>query len=160
MTKHTELTENGRKGHNLRQMAKNRATSHLRIDFADQFEVLVAEERDKAPGDSRSITYRRAEQRLRKLHPGDYAVWYALHVSRLNAEYDYSPAAVHRRPPEITTAMKALDILVRFAKGEVQHSNMGLCPEAPSETTTRDPECLVCNALTEVDSDAHLRQAA
>jgi hypothetical protein len=156
----TRQTNNDKMRHLLAQRAKARATSHLRAEFAEQFDILVDEEREKTPDDSRSITYRRAERRLRKLHPGAFNVWYALHQERLYREYGYVPASVHRRPPEVERAALALDILVRFAKGETQHLNMGSCPEAPDETGSRDPDCHVCKALNEVDSDAHLRQAA
>lgn len=140
-------TDNDRLRHTLAQRAKARATAHLRIENEAQFDVLVSEERDKDGEASRSLTYRRAEQRLRTLHPGGYNVWYVLHLDRLYRENDYRPASVKRRPPELERVATALDILLAHARQEESHT----CDVGP---------CRVCDAVNEVDWDARLGQAA
>ena len=46
--------------------------------------------------------------------------------------------------------VEALDLLVAFAEGRLQHQNMGLCPDAIEGPDVRDPECAVCCAITAV----------
>ena len=94
------------------------------------------------------------------MHPADYNVWYVVHQERLHREHGYVAASVHRRPPEMERAALALDILRKVATGEMNHRNLGECPEYPEYVTSRDPQCMDCQALNEIDFDAHLRQAA
>lgn len=148
-------TENDSLRHTLAQRAKQRGTSHLRSNHPDEFDNLLTQERAKAPGAGRSITYRRAEQALRKAHQSEYSVWYVIHLERLYQEHGYEPAKVHRRSIEVEVVARSLEVLLTYAKGEVEHRNMGSCPDGIEGPDVRDPDCEVCCALNEVDFDVH-----
>src|SRR5690606_31045294 len=41
----------------------------------------------------------------------------------------------------------AISTLIRHASGEIQHANLGLCPDEIEGHDSRDPECQVCQAM-------------
>ncbi|HHG5663724.1 TPA: hypothetical protein ACPWRN_005420 [Pseudomonas aeruginosa] len=53
----------------------------------------------------------------------------------------------------LTVSESALDTLRRFATGNVKHMNNGLCPDCLEGHEARDPDCPVCRALLDTESD-------
>ncbi|WP_434077746.1 hypothetical protein [Pseudomonas aeruginosa] len=53
----------------------------------------------------------------------------------------------------MTVSESALDTLRRFATGNVKHMNNGLCPDCLEGHEARDPDCPVCRALLDTESD-------
>lgn len=53
----------------------------------------------------------------------------------------------------LTVSESALDTLRRFATGNVKHMNNGLCPDCLEGHEARDPDCPVCRALLDTESN-------
>ncbi|ARI45751.1 TPA: hypothetical protein SL665_001638 [Pseudomonas aeruginosa] len=53
----------------------------------------------------------------------------------------------------MTVSESALDTLRKAASGEVKHLNNGLCPDDIEGHEARDPDCPVCRALLDTESD-------
>lgn len=53
------------------------------------------------------------------------------------------------------TQQEAIKILIAYAerKDEVVHANNGLCPDVFEGHDSRDPDCLVCQALMAIDKE-------
>ncbi len=57
------------------------------------------------------------------------------------------------RPNGLTVSESALDTLRKAASGEVKHLNNGLCPDDIDGHEARDPDCPVCRALLDTESN-------
>ncbi|PTZ99577.1 hypothetical protein DB380_10550 [Pseudomonas aeruginosa] len=53
----------------------------------------------------------------------------------------------------LTVSESAFDTLRKAASGEVKHLNNGLCPDCLEGHEARDPDCPVCRALLDTESD-------
>lgn len=50
----------------------------------------------------------------------------------------------------------ALNVLLQAAQREIHHNNDGLCPDELEGYVTRDPDCLVCQAISTVQDEYRL----
>lgn len=53
----------------------------------------------------------------------------------------------------LTVSESALETLRKAASGEIEHLNNGLCPDDIEGHEARDPDCPVCRALLDTESD-------